>query len=285
MNVAQMKKDIIKLITKGFAEIDTPTKQNTEFYRKMIDSMPEQKFIKWLKGFLEDPDQNLYLEIDTDNEPSIDKIQKAAKDLGIPLEYPVYYRHGIFANNPKPTLEPVMVGIIPIKMLQQTTPIKVKRGHNISHRSSRTGQVIGKSKVVAVSEPERNALLAIGATNTLKELTGPRADNQKAKQILYERIANGEPLRLADMPDEPEDKTSMVTLNVYLLGACLESDLLGRGMVLPQTKKSMEANVVASQVSEGIELNNLNNILTDEIHQTTDVINHLNSLISQLESI
>jgi hypothetical protein len=288
IDVKGLRRDTLDIIKRGFQDIDTPDRSNTKFYENMISQMSDDKFVEWMLEFLQNDDENLYLEVDGDNEPDIRDIRRCAERLNIPLEYKLYYRHGVYADQPMPTMEPVIVGIVPVKMLQQTTPIKVKRGHSIDNRSTRTGQVTGKSKVAAISEPERNALIAIGADNVIKELTGPRADNQEAKNILYERIANGEPARLSELPNRPQDKTSMVTLNTYFIGACLESDILGNGLVLPKTVERIERDIIRNEESFTAE------VLAEQCIEFTSTqlddnfldasIQYINDLLAQLHT-
>lgn len=240
-----MKKDVINELEKTLKHIDNPKSSNTKWWNSHINAMSDEKFIKWFKDFLEDPDKNIYVEISPDDEPTINDIRKAAAEVNCELEHTVYYRHGLFKDNPVGTRDPVMVGVIPIKMLQQTTPIKLKRGDNIGNRSIKTGQATGSSRVVNVSEPERNALIAQNANTILKELTSARSDNEPAKQEMYRRISEGEAVRIEDLPNDPRDKTAMRSFQYYLLGACLHSDILKTGLLLPAPSREVEREITS----------------------------------------
>lgn len=279
MSITSLKKQVLDEILRIIRHLDH-TGKNTEYYKNFIGKMSEKEFSRWFRNFLEDKDENLYLEFTADDEPSIEDIRKSAKTAGIPLEHRVYYRHGAFQDAPTSTREPVMLGVITTKMLQQTTPLKVKRGDDVGNRSVRTGQVTGSSRVVNLSEPERNALLAVGAKSVIKELSGPRADAQNAKSEMYQRIANGESISLDDLTDDPADKTASVTFHVYMLGGCIETDIIDTGMLLKQTRDSelnkalQGARVLESDASWSEHESWMQNILeeVDTIDRALDVL-------------
>ena len=80
-------------------------------------------------------------------------------------------------------------------------------------------------------------LACLGMEATLRELNGPRADDLSMKnQMLHDIALNGY-TRLADMEDNPENKTTLNTVNVFLLGMGLESDLVTKGLMLKNTLK------------------------------------------------
>ena len=84
---------------------------------------------------------------------------------------------------------------------------------DISERSALTNQVTGKDKNGRESDIENIMLTSLGLKNTLKELNGPRADDAVMKQQMLRDIALNGYTRLADMPDEVENKTTLNTVD------------------------------------------------------------------------
>ena len=73
--------------------------------------------------------------------------------------------------------------------------------------------------------------------NTMRELNGPRADDMSMKnQMLHDIALNGY-VKLEDLDDNVENKTTLNTVNVFLLGMGLDSDLVTKGLMLPASLK------------------------------------------------
>jgi hypothetical protein len=73
--------------------------------------------------------------------------------------------------------------------------------------------------------------------NTMRELNGPRADDMSMKnQMLHDIALNGY-VKLEDLDDDVENKTTLNTVNVFLLGMGLDSDLVTKGLMLPASLK------------------------------------------------
>ena len=108
---------------------------------------------------------------------------------------------------------------------------------DISQRSAITNQVTGKDKNGRQSDLENTMLTALGMTNTLKELNAPRADDSTMKQQMLRDIALNGYTRLSDMDDNLENKTTLNTVDCYLLGMSIKSDLVTRGLMTTKTLK------------------------------------------------
>jgi hypothetical protein len=107
MNIKRQK--IENLIYKTFSTLDT-TGLNTKKYKDKFSKMTDKVFDEWVKEFLSSKD---YLDLEVlpfKNEPSLDNIQKAAKDLNVPLEEFVYYRHEGLDGKPVRSRQKVCVG-------------------------------------------------------------------------------------------------------------------------------------------------------------------------------
>ena len=73
---------------------------------------------------------------------------------------------------------------------------------------------------------------------TLKELNAPRADDSVMKKQMLNDIALNGFTRLSDMEDSVANKTTLNTVNAYLLCMGFTSDLVTTGLMLPKTIKS-----------------------------------------------
>ena len=69
----------------------------------------------------------------------------------------------------------------------------------------------------------------------LKELNGPRADDLVMKQQMYTAINTKGFLSLDDMESDTANKTTLNTVDTYLLGMGLNSDLVTKGLMLKKT--------------------------------------------------
>jgi hypothetical protein len=102
---------------------------------------------------------------------------------------------------------------------------------NIDQRSAITGQVTGGDKNGRESDLENIMLVSLGLNKTAKELNAPRADDMHMKQEMLRDIAVNGYTRLEDMEDELENKTTLNTVNTYLLGMSINSDLVTEGLM------------------------------------------------------
>ena len=98
---------------------------------------------------------------------------------------------------------------------------------SIDKRSLKTNQVTGEDKIARITDVENYSLTAIGADEALKEFLGPRADSEDSKLEMYKQISNQGYTYLKDLPNDISKKRTLNTINSYLIGAGLASDLVG----------------------------------------------------------
>ena len=237
INDAKRKK-MEDLIYKFFDAFDK-TGTNTKHYKELFEPMSNQQFDNYFKAFFADENAFLILNIcDYEYSIKLEDIERAAKVLGIPLFENVYMPH-LTMDKEKiiVTKEPVPVGYLNIKRTQQTVSKKNGLSTNIDRRSALTSQVTGGDKNGRESDHENSMLVSMGLENTLKELNGPRSDDMKMKQEMLQDIALNGYVSLNDMNSDVTNKTTLNTVNVFLLGMGLDSDLVTTGMMLPSTLK------------------------------------------------
>ena len=102
---------------------------------------------------------------------------------------------------------------------------------DIDQRSAITGQVTGADKNGRESDLENIMMRSLDMNYTLKELNAPRADDIKMKQEMLRDISLNGFTRLEDMTDDLENKTTLNTVNTYLLGMSIDSDLVTNGLM------------------------------------------------------
>ena len=230
----QKREEMETLIYNFFSAFDK-TETNTKHYQDMFSKMSDTQFDKWFKDFFDNPKAYLVLNIcDYENTIQLDDIEDAAKVLNIPLFETVYMPY--VTMNKKKTIAtpiPVPVGYLNIKRTQQTISKKNGLSTSIDTRSALTAQVTGADKNGRESDLENTMLASLGMVNTMRELNGPRADDMSMKnQMLHDIALNGY-VKLEDLDDDVENKTTLNTVNVFLLGMGLDSDLVTRGLMLP----------------------------------------------------
>ena len=226
------RKKMEDLIYKFFDAIDK-SGTNTKKYKELFKPMTNAQFDKWFKDFFADENAYLILDIcEFENTVTLDDVEKAAKVLGIPLFEDVYMPHlTMDKHHVVCTKEPVPVGYLNIKRTQQTVSKKNGLSTEISKRSALTNQVTGTDKNGRQSDLENSMLVSLGMENTLRELNGPRADDMTMKQQMLQDIAVNGFVRLQDLESDVENKTTLNTVNVYLLGMGLNSDLVTTGLM------------------------------------------------------
>ena len=236
MNIKEKRKKILTLIKQTFDLLD-PSGYNSEQYLLKFKNLSDNEFMKEMKKFLNDDEENFYMQFKpfSDKDLLINNIKKAADFLNIELDE---YINLPFANpNGKNITTPtkVPVGYIHIKRLQQILQKNTSFTIDISNRNMKTGQTINKSKTGRVSDMESFALIAMGLENSAKELLGPRSDSMKAKNSMFKSIAVNDTVSLKDIPDDIEDKKSLRGVDMYLLCAGLKTNLVTEGSLLLNT--------------------------------------------------
>lgn len=234
----QKREEMETLIYNFFSAFDK-TETNTKHYQDMFSKMSDAQFDKWFKDFFDNPKAYLVLNIcDYENTIQLDDIEDAAKVLDIPLFETVYMPY--VTMDKKKTVAtpiPVPVGYLNIKRTQQTISKKNGLSTSIDTRSALTAQVTGADKNGRESDLENTMLASLGMVNTMRELNGPRADDMSMKnQMLHDIALNGY-VKLEDLDDNVENKTTLNTVNVFLLGMGLDSDLVTKGLMLPASLK------------------------------------------------
>ena len=223
-------------IYKVFSALDK-TGANTKKYKDIFSNMTDNQFEKFFKELFANDEAYLILDTcDYERDLKMDDIEDAAKILGVPLFERVAFPH--YTMDHKQVVvskEPIPVGYCHVKRTQQTLAKKNGISTTVDTRSALTGQVTGADKNGRESDLENSVLIALGMENMLKELNGPRADDPVMKQQMYTEINSKGYFSLDDLDSDVGNKTTLNTVNTYLLGMGLDSDLVTKGLMLKKT--------------------------------------------------
>lgn len=234
------RKEIEQLIYDVFDAID-PSGTNTQKYRSHFEGMSDTEFEKFMKSFLKNDEEQFILDIvEFEHDLSMDKCEKAAKVLGIPLMEYVYMPWlTMDKENVVVSKEKCLVGYINVKRPQQM--VHKKNGISISNTkiSALTNQVVDHDKNARDSDIEASMLVALGADEILKELHGPRADDPVMKREMNQSIATKGYVSLDDLTNSPTNKVTLNTINTFLLSMGLKSDIVTDSYILPKTSEEL----------------------------------------------
>lgn len=224
------------LIYKFFDAMD-PTGTNTTKYRLLFQSMDDRKFDSYFKSLFASEIDYLTLDIvDYERDLKMEQVEAGAKVLGIPLYEKVALPYAnMDKNNPTITKYAVPVGYVHIKRVQQLRSKKNTTSIETSERSATTGQVTGHDKNSRENDTEVFALVTLGADATLKEFLGPKADDLVMKAEMANQISTNGYVDLDKLTSKVENKTTLNTLDTYLICMGLKSDLVTDGLVLKKT--------------------------------------------------
>ena len=114
---------------------------------------------------------------------------------------------------------------------------------DIDQRDMKTGNLLNADKNGQTSDREMEALAIMGMDNTIKELSRPRGDAMNSKSIMYSTINTLGNVSLNDLPFDHDEVLGKNLLNVYMIGAMLDTNLINQDGYLPITLKNKERKV------------------------------------------
>lgn len=243
MDKAKRKK-MEKLIYDCFDKLD-PSKGNTKKYKDFFSQMSDTQFNSFFKKLFDDNDAYLILEIvDYERELDMVNIENAAKYLNVPLFEKVVMPH-MNMDNETPSVTPyeVPVGYAHLKRMQQMLFKKNSTSTNIDIRSSVTGQVTADDKNARESESENFAIMSLGIEDGMKEFMSARSDDLVAKNEMYSQIAKKGFVSLSELTDNVDNKVTLNTIDVHLMGCGIKSDLITKGLYLRKTLNDKKKEV------------------------------------------
>lgn len=219
------------LIYKCFDAID-PTKANSNFFKEMFSKMSDQQFMEFCKRRLPFRIQSTAFE----RELNPTKCINALKAINVPvlekIKFPSIYKNkdGVSVSS----TNEAMVGYLNLKKLKQIVTKKSRYNTNIDVRNPKTGAIVGNSKGVE-SDRELESLVLQNMDATIKEFTRAKADDMEAKNKMYNQINTTGQVSLKDIESDKSNQVARNTVDVYLIGSGIITNLLEEDYMTPYT--------------------------------------------------
>lgn len=212
---------------------------NTEYYKDLFARMSDAQFTSFIsKKF---PFKFQYRPSVV--EPSMDDITKALDYIGVPLMEKITEPY-VYTNKdgvPVNTKECLVI-YIHHKPVQQFITKKNKWSMDTSNRDMKTGRLVGSDKGAVASDREFESMAVQGMDKTMREFYTIKADSMSAKNLANNIIGTTGMLRLDDIPIDKDDSLSKNLMNVYMIGAHINSNLLNEGNYTQYTLRRRNRN-------------------------------------------
>lgn len=237
------RKQIQDLVVKTMQLMD-PTGINAKKYFQMFNGMSDPQFKKWMDDFLKDEKSNFRLDIEEFGDGSrvlkFENVDKAAKFLGVPLFEYIYIPHNSSdPNHPIRSKQPVLVGYLNIKRVQQLVTKKTGLTKDDHDRDESTGRLKGDSKGGCSTSIENEVLAGMGAESVMSEFLGARADNVEEYDLMLQQIAETGNCRLEDCKTGIYDKPSILKTDVYFMCMGIKTDIVSEAYYSIDKVRSM----------------------------------------------
>ena len=228
------RKEVKEMVYKVMDLLD-PTKQNSQFYKAKFAKMNDKQFMNFFSQDFPLKFQTRLFEI----EPSMKQISDTLDYIHVPMieqmNLPFEYR----AKDGTPVKsDDALILYVPIRKVKQFLSKKNSMSTNISNRDMKSGLLQTVDKNGNTSDREMESLAVMGLDASMKELATYRADSMNAKDEFYSMINTTGMVRQSDVDVETSDSLARNELNVYLLGAALNSNLINEGNYLRHTLTS-----------------------------------------------
>ena len=177
-------------------------------------------------------------------EPKMYEIIEAFKVLDKPLLEKVKVPH-YYVNSegiPVETQECLVI-YIHLKRMKQMLTKKNSTAIDIDKRDMRTGLLTGSDKGGKETDREFESLAVMGLEYTMDEYARPKADAMAAMAQMSNTIMNKGYVSVNDLDIARDDSIAKNTLNVYLLGAHIASNLVDIDYITPHTAKNKQKKV------------------------------------------
>lgn len=232
------RKQMEKLIYDTFSALDK-TGENTKKYKALFSKMSDSQFDAYFKTLFSQKNAYLILDIvDYERDVKMQDIEDASNILGIPLMEKVAIPFlSNDPNNPVVSKQEVPVGYIHLKRTQQMQFKKNTTSTGVASRSALTQQVIGDDKNARESDAENFVLATIGSDVVMKEFCSARADDMVMKSEMYAEISKKGYVSMDELTDDVRNKTTLNTVDTFLLGMGIKTDLVTSGLELKNFDK------------------------------------------------
>lgn len=236
------RKEIEELVIKVFSAVDK-TGANSQYYQNLFAEMSDNKFFSWIQGRLP-----FRLHTGAFKEPSLSDCKEAFKVLNVPMLEKVNLNY-LTKNENGDAIQSkeCLVGYLNIKRLKQMMAKKTNAAIEIAKRDMKTGRLLGEDKGGIESDKEFEGALALNLENTSVEYARFKAASMEAKAEAYNLINTKGEVSFDEIDTKKTDSIAKNTLNVYLIGANLHSNLIDSNYYTPHTLERRKNNVSRAQ--------------------------------------
>ena len=231
-----------KLIYDVMDSLD-PTHTNSDYYRELFSKMNDNDLYHFFERRLPIRFHYEVFKI----EPKMDYILKAFKILDKPLLEKINMPHIYKNDNGVPVKsKECMVIYLHIKRMQQIVAKKSHVALNIEKRDPKTGMLSGDDKGAKQTDREFEALASFGLEYTMDELARVRADSVKATAEMNSIISAKGFVSEKDFTVGKADSVAKNTLNVYLIGSHIHTNIIDINYMTPHTAANRQRKIERS---------------------------------------
>lgn len=217
-----------------------PKGYNTEYYKNIFESMTDEEFLKFCKRPLPFRFHTKLFEV----EPKMYDIEEALKILNVPLLEKVARPDLYVDENDNPVWsKEAMVIYIHVKKMKQFITKKNNTPSSIDNRDMKTGLLVSFDKGGKTSDREMESLAVMGLDKTMQELSTWRADYLDAKSYAYQTISTLGKVSQKDIDISEKDSLSKNTLNAYMVGCLINTNIINNDYLLPKTIEDRNSGI------------------------------------------
>lgn len=227
------------LIYKFFNAID-PTGSNTKFYKELFSGMSDIEF----KAFCA---RKLPFRLQTapfKYEPSISNIKKSFDVLNIPFLEDVYEPSLYKDENGKAvTCTKALTAYVNLVPLKQMLAKKNSWATENASRETKTGRLTGHDKAGLVSDRELESFFLFDQFKSVDFFTHEMGDDMEAKAQMLTQINSTGQYHQDDVSRENVNQISKNTVDAYMIGSCLMTNLINEDYMTPYTLSQKQKTV------------------------------------------
>ncbi len=243
MITKEKRKEIEELIIRVFSAVDK-SGANSQYYQNLFSDMSDEKFFKWISGRLP---FRLHTSPFT-TEPTLAECEDGFKILKKPLLEKVNLNYlAKNENGDAIQSKECLVGYLNIKRLKQMMAKKTNAAIEITKRDMKTGRLLGDDKGGIESDKEFEGAMALNLENTAVEYSRFKAASMEAKAEAYNLINVKGEVSFSEIDTKKSDSIAKNTLNVYMLGANIHSNLVDENYYTPHTLERRKNNISRQQ--------------------------------------
>lgn len=231
--------EIEEMVYKVYDTIDK-TGTNSNYYKELFSKMDNKQFYEFLERRLPFRFHQDAFKI----EPKMYDIIDACKVIDIPLLEKVNLPH-VYKNKDGVPVKSKECMVIPIhiKRMKQMLSKKNNASMNIEKRDMRTGLLSQQDKGAKETDREFESLASYGLDETLDEFRTVKADALDASAEMLATILDKGSVSQKDYTVTRHDNLGRNMLNVYLIGACIHTNLIDEQYMTPLTAKNKKKRI------------------------------------------